>query len=175
MITKKIEKALNEQIKLEAESSFTYLAMASWTEVNGYVNSSEFLYNQATEERDHMLKIFKYINDAGGHALAPEIKKVKYQYKTLEELFSETLKNEQRVTKSINELVSLCLEEKDHSTYNFLQWYVAEQHEEEKLFRTILDLFKIIGTDGKGLYYIDKEMKNIRTQLNTTVQNGSSN
>lgn len=158
MLSPKIEKALNQQIALEAQSSFTYLAMASWADVNGYANSARFLYAQSSEERDHMLKLFNYINDAGGHALAPEVKVKNHNYKTLENLFVDTLKNEQSVTQSINDLVDLCLKERDHSTHNFLQWYVSEQHEEEKSFRAILDLFKIIGTDGKGLYHIDKEI-----------------
>lgn len=158
MLSPKIEKALNQQIALEAQSSFTYLAMASWADVNGYANSARFLYVQSSEEREHMLKLFNYINDAGGHALAPEVKVKNHNYKSLESLFVDTLKNEQSVTKSINDLVDLCLKEGDHSTHNFLQWYVSEQHEEEKSFRSILDLFKIIGTDGKGLYHIDKEI-----------------
>jgi len=158
MLSKNIEKALNSQISLEAQSSFTYLAMASWADVNGYANSSKFLFAQSAEERDHMLKLFNYINDAGGHALAPNVSVTNKDYQSLESLFQDTLKNEQLVTKSINDLVDLCLQERDHSTHNFLQWYVAEQHEEEKSFRSILDLFKIIGTDGKGLYHIDKEI-----------------
>lgn len=160
MLSKKIEKALNDQIALEAQSSFTYLAMASWADVNGYENSAKFLYAQSAEERDHMLKLFSYINDAGGNALAPKVDPSNDNYESLEVLFKETLKNEQTVTKSINDLVDLCFNERDHSTINFLQWYVAEQHEEEKSFRSILDLFKIIGTDGKGLYHIDKEIGN---------------
>lgn len=158
MLSKTIEKALNDQIALEAQSSFTYLAMASWADVNGYSNSAKFLYAQSAEERDHMLRLFNYINDAGGHALAPNITVVNEDHKSLEDLFNETLKNEQKVTAAINNLVDICLNEKDHSTHNFLQWYVAEQHEEEKSFRSILDLFKIIGTDGKGLYHIDREI-----------------
>ena len=129
MVSKKIEKALNNQIELEAQSSFTYLAMASWADVNGYENSAKFLYAQSAEERDHMLKLFSYINDAGGHALAPKVTPKNDSYKSLEELFKETLKNEQTVTKSINDLVDLCLKEKDHSTHNFLQCYVAERKE----------------------------------------------
>ena len=158
MLSKKIEKALNEQIALEAESSFTYLAMASWADINGFANSAKFLYAQSSEEREHMLKLFNYINDAGGHALAPNVNPKNNNFVSLVKLFDSTLKNEQKVTKSINDLVDLCYKERDHSTVNFLQWYVAEQHEEEKSFRAILDLFKIIGTDGKGLYHIDKEI-----------------
>jgi len=158
MLSKTIEQALNDQIALEAQSSFTYLGMASWADVNGYTNSAQFLYAQSAEERDHMLRLFNYINDAGGHALAPNFTVTNDDHSSLEDLFKETLKNEQRVTESINNLVDICLNEKDHSTHNFLQWYVAEQHEEEKSFRSILDLFKIIGTDGKGLYHIDKEI-----------------
>ncbi len=158
MLSKKMEKALNKQIQLEAESSFAYLAMASWADSSGFANSARFLFAQSAEERDHMLRLFTYINDAGGRALAPNVVSHNDDYKSLEALFKDTLKREQMVTKAINQLVDLCLKELDHSTHNFLQWYVAEQHEEEKSMRTILDLFKIIGSDGKGLYHIDKEI-----------------
>ncbi len=160
MLTAKIEKALNKQIQLEAESSFTYLAMASWADANGYENSAQFLYAQSAEERDHMLRLFTYINDAGGRALAPNVKVKNDDHESLEKLFIATLENEQKVTEAINNLVDLCLKERDHSTHNFLQWYVAEQHEEEKSFRSILDLFKLMGTDRHSLYHLDKEIGN---------------
>jgi ferritin len=159
MLSKSIEKALNKQITLEAYASFYYLSMASWCDTQGYTGTSKFLYIHADEEKMHMLRIFHYINDTGGHALTPSIDKLPHHFKSLKNLFQDILKHEQNVTESINELVGLCLSEKDYSTYNFLQWYVAEQHEEEKLIKVILDKIKIIGESQPGIYMIDKEIE----------------
>lgn len=157
MITKKIESALNNQISLEAYASFYYLSMASWCDYKGLPGSAKFLYAHSEEEKVHMLKLFSYINEAGGHAVTPPIKQTQLDFKSLIQIFELMLKHEVEVTKEINKLVDLCLHEKDYSTFNFLQWYVAEQHEEEKLFRSILDKAKLIG-DDKGLYWLDKEI-----------------
>ncbi len=161
MLSKKIEKELNKQIVLEGEASFFYLSMASWSDNAGFEGAAKFLYGHSEEEREHMLRLFTYINDAGGHALAPGIKTPEHQFKSLQQIFETVLKHEQAVTVAINKLVDVCLQEKDHSTFNFLQWYVAEQHEEERLFKSILDKFKIIGNDGKALFWIDKELEGL--------------
>ncbi|MBL4654421.1 MAG: ferritin [Bacteroidia bacterium] len=158
MLTKNIENLLNRQIAQEASASYYYLAMASWCECKGLGGAAKFLYKQSEEERSHMIKLFKYINEAGGHALAPEIKKLPQEFKTIVNVFELALKQEVDNTKSINNLVEACFKSKDYSTENFLQWYVAEQHEEEMVFKSILDIMKIIGTDGKGVYMIDKEI-----------------
>jgi len=164
MLSQKIENALNMQIAQEAFASYYYLSMASWCQKMGLDGSSEFLFKQSEEERVHMLKLFAYINETGGQALAPEIKKTPKSYKSLEDVFKLALKQEQQNTKSINSLVDLCLKEKDYSTFNFLQWFVAEQHEEEMVFKNILDKVDLIGTDGKGTYFIDKAISKLNLQ-----------
>ena len=75
MLKKEIEKVLNEQISAEANSSQYYLAMASWAETKGFEGVSSFFYNHSNEEREHMLKLIKYVNERGGHAIVPELKK----------------------------------------------------------------------------------------------------
>ncbi len=165
MLTKKVETSLNKQIEMEGYASNYYLSAASWCDAKGLEGCAIFLYAQADEERMHMMKIFNYINDAGGHALAPEIKQPPTKFKSLLDLFTAILEHEIKVTHSINSLIDLCLHEKDHSTNNFLQWYVAEQHEEEKLFRTVIDKIKLIGDDAKGHYWIDKELGGLRSAM----------
>ena len=152
------ESLLNKQIKLEAVSSAIYLSMASWAEIKGYQNSSAFLYNHADEERMHMMKIFRYVNQAGGHALQPEISGVPHDFKSLRAIFENILEHEIEVTKSIHSLVDHCFNNKDFTTFNFLQWYVTEQREEETLARRVLELFDIIGEQGLGLWTIDQEI-----------------
>ena len=100
---------LNKQIVMEGQSSAAYLSMASWCETKGYNNSSEFLYKHSDEERGHMLKLFKYVNQAGGHALQPEVSKIKHTFNSLREVFEDVLQHEIQVTKSIHEIVDHCL------------------------------------------------------------------
>jgi ferritin len=157
-LTPETEQLLNQQIKLEAVSSAIYLSMASWCEIHGYENSSNFLYDHSEEEKMHMLKIFRYVNEAGGHALQPEITGVQHEFESLRAVFEMILEHEIVVTKSIHELVDHCFGIKDFTTFNFLQWYVTEQREEETIARRIIELFDIIGEEGVGLWTIDQEI-----------------
>ena len=157
-LTEETEKLLNEQIGLEGISSAYYLAMASWCDKSGYAVSSEFLYRHTEEERQHMLKLFHYVNDAGGHAIHPDITNVKYDFKSLREVFENILHHEIEVTKAINEIVDHCYKIKDYTTSSFLQWFVTEQREEETLARRAVELFDIIGEEGLGLWTIDNEI-----------------
>ena len=161
MLSKKIEKELNNQILLEAESSQTYLAMASWAEGEGFNGTVNFLYKHSDEERGHMLKLVRYINDRDGKAVIPALSKPESNYKSISQLFRTLLDHEMMVTESINRLVALCLEEKDYTTHNFLQWYVAEQIEEEALAKSIMDKLKLIGDDKGGLYLFDRDIEGI--------------
>ncbi|MBI4549373.1 MAG: ferritin [Candidatus Omnitrophica bacterium] len=158
MLSKKIQTALNNQILEETYASHYYLSMASWCDQSGLHGSAQFFYRHSQTEKDHMLKLFRYVNDAGGHALVAAVKEPPRQFKSLAQVFELTLEHERHVTKSINALVETCLADKDYSTFNFLQWYVAEQHEEERLFQYILDLIKITGLEGRGLFLIDREI-----------------
>jgi ferritin len=157
-LTVETEGLLNKQIEMEGKSSAYYLSMASWCDKSGYTNSAKFLYAHSEEERQHMLKIFRYINDAGGHALQPTITGLKHNFDSLREIFQLILEHEIAVTKSINALVDHCFSIKDFTTFNFLQWYVTEQREEETLSRRALELFDLIGEEGMGLWTIDQEI-----------------
>ena len=157
-LTPETEALLNKQIVMEGTSSAYYLSMASWCEMTGYDNSARFLYNHSEEERQHMLKLFGYINNAGGHALQPEITDIKHKFGSLREVFELILEHEIKVTISINEIVDHCFEIKDYTTMNFLNWFVTEQREEEMLARRAIELFDIIGEEGIGLWTIDQEI-----------------
>lgn len=170
MLNKELESMLNKQIALEGYSSFVYLSMASWCEMKGFEGSTKFLYNHFEEEKAHMLKFFDYINDRGGHALAPEIKGLKHDFSSLKHIFEEILKHEQHVTAAINKLVEKALELKDFTTFSFLQWFVEEQREEENLVNTILDKFRILGPDEKNLYFIDKELGELSAITHTSTE-----
>lgn len=150
---------LNEQISKEAHSSATYLAMASWCDQNALNYSAEFFYKQSTEEREHMLRIFRFINDNGGTAYAPKVDGVPHEYNSLQEIYETALDQEISITKSINNIVARCRKLQDFASENFLQWFVQEQMEEEKKIRRILDMFDLMGTDGIALKLIDERIK----------------
>ncbi len=164
MLTNNMEKALNNQIRIEAESSQVYLSMASWAEVKGLEGISLFMYKHSDEERMHMLKLIKYVNERGGHAHITELSAPKTEFGTFQKLFKELYEHEIFVSQSINELVHVALQEKDYATHNFLQWYVAEQIEEEALARTILDKINLIGNDKGGLYLFDRDVQQITVE-----------
>jgi ferritin len=158
MISEHLLQKLNEQIGLEFESANIYLQMSSWCAANGLDGCADFLRAHTTEEMGHMTKLFDYVNEIGEMAIIPEIPKPRHEYENVKELFQVTLDHEKFITSKINELVDAALADKDFSTFNFLQWYVAEQHEEEALFKKILDLVEMVGHEGRGLYYLDKEI-----------------
>jgi ferritin len=159
MISSKIDNALNRQIDLEGFSSMYYLAMASWSEVKGFNGVAAFLYHHSDEERMHMLKLFRYINDRGGHAIVPAFAAPQKDFSNIHEIFEIVLSHEIKVSNEINALVELCMQEKDYTTHNFLQWYVSEQIEEETLARHILDKLKLIGDDKGGMYLFDRDLE----------------
>jgi ferritin len=158
MISKHLEKALQEQIEKESYSSAFYLSMASWMDQEGYEGTALFLYRQSDEERMHMLKIFHFINEHDGHAMVPSVDQPPAKFKDYHTCFKLVLEQEQAVTRSIHELVTLSIKEKDHAANNFLQWYVSEQMEEEIQIKSILNKLKIIGNNGSGLYLLDNDL-----------------
>ncbi len=161
MLSKKMETALNDQIALESAAEQGYLAMACWCETHKLPGVAGFFYRQSQEEREHMLKLIRYMNKTGGCAVVPGSKPPKQKFDSLTETMEIALESERTVSKAVNGLVDAAIAIKDHSTFNFLQWYVAEQHEEEVLFTDILDMIKLFGKDEKGLFFLDREIPKI--------------
>ncbi len=169
MRNKNIEKILNEQISKEAYSSHLYLSMAVWAESQGFSGVADFMYAHAEEERGHMLKIVKYVNERGGDTIVPSIAQPPADFQTLRAVFETLLDHEIMVTESINEIVFVTLQEKDYTTHNFMQWFVSEQIEEEALARTILDKLTLIGEEpGGGLYEFDKDISTFSVTASTS-------
>lgn len=160
-LKEEIEILLNSQVKMEAEASSKYLAMASWCDRNGFKNSAGYFMKQSNEERTHMLKIFNYIMTVGGTAVSPEIPAVKQEFASFRSVFEAALASEIAVTQSISRLVTASRREEDYGTENMLQWFVGEQIEEEDNARRALELFDVIGEAGTGLYQIDKAIAKI--------------
>ncbi len=161
MLDPKIVKILNKQIAMEAEASYKYLALAAWCDIKGFSGAAKFLYEHSDEERVHMMKLLNYVIDRGGEVEVPAVEKPKSDFKTIKEIFEYAYQGEMNVTKGINEIVTLSFNLSDHTTHNFIQWYVNEQLEEENLYRQILDRIELIGESGNALYLIDVEIEKL--------------
>ena len=159
----KVEKALNKQIQKEEYSSRLYLAMAIWSEANGYPGAAAFLFEHAEEERMHMMKLIHYVNDRGGNCQLLDVKVPPLEYNSVLDIFTQIKEHEEYITESINNLYHVTVDERDYTTGNFLQWYITEQIEEESLFNTILDKIKLVGSDKSGMFHIDKELDGMTT------------
>ena len=163
-MTKEVLEKLNEQIQIELASSQTYLSMASWSDMAGWKGVATFFYEQSDEEREHALKIIHFINDRGQKAVIPTIAVPTHTFKDMHFLFELFMKSEIEVSAKINTIVDTCLNTKDYITYQFMQWYVTEQLEEEILARDLIDQLQIIGDDKGGLYSFDEKLKKNRTE-----------
>lgn len=161
MLSDSMVKKLNDQINLEFYSSNLYLQMSAWCEDKGFEGAAKMLHSHAAEEMEHMNRLFTYVSETGAFPIVGAIDAPPYQFDSLKDVFVETYAHECLITQKINELTHAAFTSQDYSSFNFLQWYVAEQHEEEKLFKGILDKIKLVGDDGKGLFWIDKELAQI--------------
>jgi ferritin len=167
MLTKKVEEFCNRQIEREGYSSNLYLAMASWAENKGLAGVASWLYVQADEERLHMLKFIKYVNERGGTALLPAFKQPPVKFKSVHDMFKDVYKHEQFISASINEVLAVANDEKDYATANWIQWFVNEQIQEESSARIILDKLELAGETG--LYFLDRDIMALRAAAEPTA------
>lgn len=158
MISKKVEEAINLQIKEEEHSSRIYLAMASWCDTKGFPGAASFFYRQTQEERFHALKFIQFVNERGGHALMSALPEPDNSFTNLVDIFKITLKHEEFITSCINNLYDITMQEKDFNTQTWLQFFITEQTEEEATVRSILDKFEMVGDNKSGYYLLDQEL-----------------
>ncbi len=157
MLHKDMEKAINDQIKWELWSGYLYLSMSSWFSSKGLNGFASWMKNQAGEELFHATKMFDFVNERGGRAILQTVEAPPHQWKSALEALKYGLKHEGEVTARINNLVNVAAKLKDHATVNFLQWFVAEQVEEEASFGDVVNKLELVG-DGGALYMLDKEV-----------------
>lgn len=159
MLSKKMEKALNEQINAEFFSSYLYLSMSAYFVRKNLPGFAHWMYIQTQEEAAHAMLFFNFVNERGGNAELKAIDKPDLDWKDPIKVFEAVLAHEQKVTGLINNLVDVAISEKDHATNNKLQWFVAEQVEEEANATEILEQLKIVEGKGQGLLLLDRELK----------------
>ncbi|ABR31053.1 ferritin [Thermosipho melanesiensis] len=158
MLNEKMIEALNNQVNEEFYSAYLYLSMAAHFENIGLKGFANWMRIQAMEEKDHAMKIFDYLARQGAKIKLFGIKEPPSEFGSIKEIFEEVLKHEQYITSKINELVDLAESLKDRPTFNFLQWYVDEQVEEEENANDILSQLKLIGDNKNALFMLDKEL-----------------
>lgn len=161
MLSQAMTDRLNEQINLEIYSSHLYLQMSSWCAYKALDGCATFLSQHADEEMMHMRRLVNYLHETGALAVIKGMQAPPSSFTSLTEMFEQIYKHEQFITGKINDLVHLANTEPDYSTLQFLQWYVAEQHQEEFLFKGILDKINLIGIQGQGIFFIDREIANL--------------
>lgn len=159
MISKKMEKALNEQINAEFWSAYLYLSMSAHFAADGKTGFANWFKVQFDEEQEHAMKLLNYVIERGGTVELQPIADVTKSWASPLAAFEDTLEHERKVTAMINNLVAIAREEKDYATESMLQWFVDEQVEEESTAQGYIDALKLIGDNGYGIYSLDKEMQ----------------
>ena len=157
-----IQDALNAQMTKEAHASQIYLAYGAWADSNGFGGISNFLFRHAAEERNHMMKILEYILKRGGKVTVSSIPAPPEDPKSVHECFEKVFGHEVDNTKAIYSVVKLSLHEEDWATWNFMQWFVKEQTEEETLAMNLIDRIKTAGgekMDPTSLYTLDRDLE----------------
>ena len=158
MISAKMLKALNAHLNEEFYSSYLYLSMAAYFEAKNLKGFANWFRIQTQEEYMHGMKFFNFILQKGGKVSLSQINMPEIEWKDIPEIFSDTLKHEQKITGLINKLTELAMIEKDFATNNFLQWFVTEQVEEEANVEEIIQKIEMIGDNKSGLYMLDNEL-----------------
>jgi ferritin len=158
MISEKMQAAFNDQINKELYSEYLYLSMAAYFDSLGLKGFANWMRVQVKEERAHAMMMYTYVNDAGGRVLLKPIEGPPTQWDSPLKAFEHVLEHEKLVTSSIYQLLNLAMEEKDHASVAFLQWFVTEQVEEEANATEIIHELRLIGDHGQGLLMKDREL-----------------
>ena len=161
-LSEKLSTALNEQMTKEAHASQIYLSYAAWSDNNGFGGIANFLFRHAAEERSHMMKILEYILNRGAKVKVTAIPAPASDPTSVNNCFEKVFEHEIDNTNSIYKVVKMALDEEDWATWNFLQWFVKEQIEEENLASSLMDKIKIAGGEnakGDALYQLDKDLR----------------
>lgn len=158
MFNQKVQEALNKQANLEYFSAYLYLSMSAYYTSIGLNGFANWVRVQAQEELAHAMRFYDYINERGGRVELQKIEAPKIEWKSAMEAFEEILEHEIQITKSINDIVDLCIQEKDHASNILLQWFVTEQVEEEASASDILNKLKLTEGKGSGLFMLDTEL-----------------
>ena len=158
MIGQKVQDAFNEQLNAETYSAYLYWSMSAYFESQNLKGFANWMICQVQEEMAHAMKFYRFLNERGGRVVLSVLAAPPTEWDSPLAAFEATLAHEQHVTGLVNKLVDLAVEESDHATNNFLQWFVAEQVEEEDSADQIVQKLKLAGDAPQGLLIIDREL-----------------
>jgi len=159
MINKRIEEAFNIQINAELYSAYLYLSMAAYFEAQNLPGFANWMRVQFQEEQFHGLKMFDFVSERGGRVILTKIDGPKVEWENVLDVFEEVLAHEQHVTSLINNIMDIAIDEKDHATKSFLNWFIDEQVEEESAAEAIISELKLIDGKGNGILMMDREFR----------------
>lgn len=158
MISEKIETALNGQVNAEFYSTYLYLSMEAYFESVDFPGFAKWMRAQIQEESMHAMKIYDFVNERGGRIALKSIAEPPSEWASPLAAFEDAYKHEQLVTSLVNDLTTLAIEEKDHATSNFLQWFVNEQVEEEASVSGVVQKLKMVKDAPGGYFFVDNEL-----------------
>jgi len=158
MLKDNIAKMINDQLNYELYSAYIYYSMSSYADSKGLKGIAHWLKIQALEESAHAEKFSRYLNDRGSRVELQAIPAPRRDWNDLEEMFNEALHHEYSVSERVSNITHTAFEERDHATYNFMQWFVGEQVEEEATFTEVLDKMKLVAKSAEGTFILDKDM-----------------
>ncbi len=158
MLSKKLQKALNDQIQAELASAYLYFSMSSWFKAQNLNGFASWMTFQAQEEMSHTMKFYGYIHDRDGEVELKELPAPRKSWKSPTDAFQDAYKHEQYITGRINDLCGLADNDNDNATRVLLNWFVAEQVEEEATAKDVVEKLKMVESYPGGIYMMDKEM-----------------
>lgn len=159
MLKENISILLNEQVNKELYSAYLYLDISNYYIDNGLDGFGNWFKIQAQEEMDHAMLFIQYLQNNGDKVILGEIKAPSIKFDTFDTPLKESLKHEQFVTSSINNIYDAAYQAKDFRTMQFLDWFIKEQGEEEKNADDLITKYNLFGNDSKGLYMLNDELK----------------
>ena len=166
MIKEKVAQALNQQFNKEMFSAYFYLGMSAHSESMGLRGAAHWFMAKYMEEQDHAMKIYRYVLDQGAEVTLDSVDKPDQNWASLAQMLERTLEHERLVTESVNNLMDVAIDERDHATQIFLHWFVTEQIEEEATVNDLISRLKLVGGKDEGLYLIDNELEAVAARMN---------
>ncbi|MGW8249782.1 MAG: ferritin [Anaerolineales bacterium] len=158
MLNKKVQDAINEQIKNELYSAYIYLAMSAYFEEQNLLGMAKWMRLQSNEEVEHAMKFFDYIFDRGGRVALEAIEQPPFEWTAPLAAFEQAYAHEQKVTGMINGIYDTAVKENDYPTQVMLHWFIDEQVEEEKNASDIVEQLKRIGENASALLMLDRQL-----------------
>jgi len=158
MLSKTLEKAINDQIKNELYSAYLYLSMSAHFEANNLPGAARWMRLQGQEEVSHAMKLFDFMNDRGSQVVLQAIDQPPAEFASMLEIFQKALEHEQKVTGMINHIYDLAVKENDYPTQIEMQWFISEQVEEEKSAGEIVAQLKMVGEHGPSMIMLDRAL-----------------